>query len=391
MASCRYPLCYTQVLAWLSRVQGCAVSVLAAVETVLSEAGSPLNYHEITKRILERSLWVSGGKTPEATVNANLATEIKKNGPNSRFQRMGKGLFALRESISSDRVIAPEPVTPAITLPVENSQSITSRTVSFADAAERVLEQYGNKTPMHYRAITEKALSLGLVNTAGQTPTATLYAQVLTEIARQAKRGEIPRFIKLGRGLVGLSKWIPNGVAHEIKLHNSKIYKGLHARLLSMPPVDFQDLIAHRLLPELGFAQVTVTSFSGDGGIDVRGTLVVGAVISTRMAVQVKRWTRNVQIPVVQQVRGSLGTHEQGLIITTSDFSRGARTEAQRPNAVPVALMNGEQLVTLLVAHDIGVVRVDYPLFELADPDSEWPKVVNGVNRAVRRGVPPSH
>jgi restriction system protein len=35
-----------------------------------------------------------------------------------------------------------------------------------------------------------------------------------------------------------------------------------------------------------------------------------------------------VQAPVVQQVRGSLGAHEQGLIITTSDFSTGARSEA---------------------------------------------------------------
>ena len=71
----------------------------------------------------------------------------------------------------------------------------------------------------------------------------------------------------------------------------------------------------------------------------MRGTLVVGDVIRTRMAVQVKRWKHNVQAPIVQQVRGSLGTHEQGLIITTSDFSAGAREEAARPDAVPVGLM----------------------------------------------------
>lgn len=71
------------------------------------------------------------------------------------------------------------------------------------------------------------------------------------------------------------------------------------------------------------------------------------------MAVQVKRWkTKNhVQAPVVQQVRGSLGTHEQGLIITTSDFSAGAKREAERPNAVPVALMDGDKLVELLAEY----------------------------------------
>ena len=106
---------------------------------------------------------------------------------------------------------------------------------------------------------------------------------------------------------------------------------------------------------------------SGDGGIDVRGTLVVGDVIRTRMAVQVKRWKSNVQAPIVQQVRGSLGTHDQGLIITTSNFSEGARTEAERQNAVPVALMNGQQLVGLLVENDIGVHRVPYELIQLGD------------------------
>lgn len=107
-----------------------------------------------------------------------------------------------------------------------------------------------------------------------------------------------------------------------------------------------------------------VVGRSGDGGVDVRGTLVVGDVIRTRMAVQVKRWMK---APTVQQVRGSLGTHEQGLIITTSDFSAGARKEADRPNAVPVALMNGEQVVNLLVENDIGVKRDEHYIIELAE------------------------
>jgi restriction system protein len=52
--------------------------------------------------------------------------------------------------------------------------------------------------------------------------------------------------------------------------------------------------------------------------------------------------------------------------VTTADFSDGARDEAQRTNAVPVALMNGEDLVSLLVEHEIGVVRHDLDLLEIA-------------------------
>jgi len=87
------------------------------------------------------------------------------------------------------------------------------------------------------------------------------------------------------------------------------------------------------------------------------------------MAVQVKEWglKNRVQSQTVQQVRGGLGTHEQGLIITTSDFTSGARTEAARPNAVPVALMNGEQLVLLLAEHEVGISRHSHDLLELAE------------------------
>ena len=80
---------------------------------------------------------------------------------------------------------------------------------------------------------------------------------------------------------------------------------------------------------------------------------------------------------MVQQVRGSLGTHEQGLIITTSDFSPGARKEAARPDATPVALMNGEQLVLLLVEHNIGVSRRTHDLIEIDENNA-----LNGVETA---------
>jgi len=83
------------------------------------------------------------------------------------------------------------------------------------------------------------------------------------------------------------------------------------------------------------------------------------------MAIQAKKWKQNIQAPVIQQVRGSLGTHEQGMIITTSDFSTGAVTEAARANAVPVALVNGTALVELLIEHEIMVTRVQYELINL--------------------------
>ncbi len=206
--------------------------------------------------------------------------------------------------------------------------------------------------------------------TEGQTPEATLYAQILTEINRNIKRGETPRFVKHGKGLVGLQKWLGEGLAYQIKAHNAEVRKKLHKRLFSISPKEFEELIG-RLLVALGFQDVTVTNISNDGGIDVFGTLVVGDVIRTRMAVQAKRWKKNVQAPVVQQVRGSLSTHEQGLIITTSDFSKGAYEEAQKPDKIPVALMNGAQLVGLLIENDVGILRTPYDLIDMEEAETE--------------------
>jgi len=338
------------------------MNVRDAVILVLQEAGEPLHTKEITKRILAKNLWKPGGKTPAATVSARLYSDIKKNGEASPFILHAPQTFSLRDT---KPITDPTEVTQPKTAPAQFNKA-KGKTYSFTDSAEKVLDKFGNKRPMHYRAITDKALEMGWLLTEGKTPEASMYAQILTEIKRYNRRGEQPRFVQHGKGFVGLSKWMGRGLAFEIEQHNRKIRQALHKRLLEMEWDLFEELIA-RLLAEMGFEEIEVTSRSKDGGIDVRGTLVVGDVIRTRMAIQVKKWKRNVQAPVVQQVRGSLGTHEQGLIITTSDFSKGAREEAMRPNAVPVALMSGEQLVLLLIENGIGVSRRSHELFELEE------------------------
>lgn len=280
--------------------------VLTEAIAVLAEADHPLHYREITERILRRGVWSTTGKTPEATVNAQLAVSIKQFESQSPFERVKLGVYVLRSGTSRPGIH------------VDNTQSANEtddaahsdydpprKTLSFTDATEQVLDRFSKKSSMHYRDITEKILSLNLVATQGRTPEATLYFQVLTEIERANRRGDTPRFVRHGRGYIGLTKWNQQGLQHQVNQHNAEIKARLRQQLLEVHPADFEVLIG-QLLDEIGFTDVIVTDQSGDGGIDVRGTLVVGEVIRTSMAVQVKRWKRNVQAPTVQQVRGSL-------------------------------------------------------------------------------------
>lgn len=340
------------------------MSALSAALKVLQVADKPLHYREIAERMLDQGLWATAGKTPHATVNAQLAMDIKKRGAASAFQRSGRGVFALNTECAD-----PTPRTRQIVKSEEQALYVrgpkTGETLSFTEAAARILEAQGGK-PMHYKDITRHALEHGMLSTAGKTPEATMYAQVLTECKRRQGRGEQPRFLLLGKGMISLTKWQARGIPFQVEEANRRARKELLKTVKAMLPGDFEDLIG-RLLAAIGFEEVEVTSRTKDGGIDVRGTLVVGDVIRTRLAVQVKRWKHNVQSPVIQQVRGSLGAHEQGLIITTSAFSKGAKDEAERADTTPVGLMNGEQLVALLVEHEIGVRKSSLQLVEMGE------------------------
>ncbi len=339
------------------------MTALDAALKVLQEAGTPLHYREITKRVLDGGLWETDGKTPQATINAQLAVDVKQNGKASAFRRAGRGMYG----VNIDRA-DPGPAVRGVKTEdpsIYVTGAPAGKTMSFTDAGERILEGAGGK-PMHYRDITRHALEHGMLDTCGKTPEATMYAQILSEVKRRKRRGEQQRFLILGKGMMTLARWQGKGLAYQVEEANRKARKDLLKQIKAMSPADFEDLIG-RLLAAIGFDEVEVTSRSKDGGIDVRGTLVVGDVIRTRLAVQVKRWKQNIQAPVVQQVRGSLGAHEQGLVITTSDFSRGARDEAERADATPVGLMHGDQLVALLVENEIGVRRTPLQLIELGE------------------------
>lgn len=139
--------------------------------------------------------------------------------------------------------------------------------------------------------------------------------------------------------------------------------------LQSILPSSFERL-CQRLLRELGFQNVEVTGQSNDGGIDGKGMLKLGGVLSFHVIFQAKRYRGSVSPSVVRDFRGAMvGRADKGLIITTGTFTREAKREAQRDGAPPIDLIDGKDLAEKLKELKLGV---EIELVERINIKRDW-------------------
>lgn len=125
--------------------------------------------------------------------------------------------------------------------------------------------------------------------------------------------------------------------------------------LKNMDPFAFERL-CQRLLRESGFIEVEVTQRSSDGGIDGRGVLRIGGLISFTVMFQAKRYRDAVGAGAIRDFRGALmGRADKGLFITTGRFTHEAQKEATRDGATPLDLIDGSLLVEKLKELSLGI------------------------------------
>ncbi len=138
-----------------------------------------------------------------------------------------------------------------------------------------------------------------------------------------------------------------------------------------MAPEAFERL-CQRILRESGFIQVEVTGRTGDGGIDGRGVVKLGTILSFHVHFQCKRFKDTVSSPVIRDFRGAMvGRADKGIIITTGTFTRDAKAEALRDGAPPLDLIDGDDLVKMLKEYRLGTT-VQEKIVEDVTVDSEW-------------------
>ncbi len=143
----------------------------------------------------------------------------------------------------------------------------------------------------------------------------------------------------------------------QVNTYNAGCRKDLLEFLQQLNWEDFEHF-ASRLLRIYGFQDVRVTRRSSDGGIDGHGKLKVG-LAHMNVAFQCKRWTaKSIGRGKIDEFRGTIqGEYEQGIFFTTSTFSASAKNVSIKKGAVPVVLIDGEEIVSLMIDKKFGVQR----------------------------------
>ena len=122
-----------------------------------------------------------------------------------------------------------------------------------------------------------------------------------------------------------------------------------------LDPSAFERLI-QRLLRESGFVQVEVTGKTGDGGIDGKGIARINGFMSFHVLFQCKRYKGSVGAGEIRDFRGAMvGRADKGLFITTGTFTAAALKEATRDGALPIDLVDGNELADKLRELELGM------------------------------------
>jgi len=154
----------------------------------------------------------------------------------------------------------------------------------------------------------------------------------------------------------------------------SELADDLLGKLKAVSPSFFERIVVE-LLVKMGYGGSRADAGkaigrSGDGGID--GIIKEDKLGLDVVYIQAKRWDSNpVGRPDVMQFAGALQAQRasKGIFITTSRFTDDARDYVLKIGS-KIVLIDGEQLTSLMIEHDVGVSTVS--LYPVKKVDSDY-------------------
>lgn len=162
-----------------------------AAEQILRESGKPLHYKEIADIAIRKELISSEGKTPWATMNAQISMDIINNGDNSKFIRTDPGYYYLKtlEISVSDGIQTKDVSVKARIIKHRINKSLSSKQkgdIAEARVAE-LITLYGDEGLSCYRPISDDEGIDIIVKRRGQLEV--VYVQVKSTYGYKEDKG----------------------------------------------------------------------------------------------------------------------------------------------------------------------------------------------------------
>lgn len=131
--------------------------------------------------------------------------------------------------------------------------------------------------------------------------------------------------------------------------------KELLEKLYESNPYYFEKIVLV-LFKAMGYGEFEETSKSGDGGID--GIINQDQLGLEKIYIQAKRYAHDnkVREPQIRDFIGAMsGDVSKGIFVTTSSFDQSAIKKAKDARNHKIILIDGEQLASLMMKHNVGV------------------------------------
>lgn len=139
--------------------------------------------------------------------------------------------------------------------------------------------------------------------------------------------------------------------ASELPAASFDYYNEVIERVLRLDATEFEYLVLG-ILQSMGF-EGEHKGKVGDGGVDVVGVLDVSNLVRIKLYVQAKRFKQGAKVAHkhVLELRKNIPNDCQGAFITTAEFNSKAREAAIERGFPRIGLIDGRQLVDLLVKY----------------------------------------
>jgi restriction system protein len=251
---------------------------------------------------------------------------------------------------------------------IEEIASKTAEIVGLSDEQLEILHnpERGSKTEFEYRlAWTRTYLKkYGLLENSSRGVWALTHKGRITEKVDPIK---VKRFVR------EKSKRLKE---EKVKLideeEDEQTWREELSEVLSKMDSSAFERLTQRILRESGFIQVEVIGRSGDRGIDGKGIMRLGGMLSFHVIFQCKRYKGSVPVGHIRDFRGAMvGRADKGLLITTGNFTKEAIREATRDGAPAIDLIDGDLLINKLKELGLGVHTKKVEV-EQVSIDADW-------------------